>query len=174
MLKSRAAKIILLLSMMALALSAAGCGGGKSKSKGTDPHAAADPHATADPHGGGGATASLPPGVNAVQNEMRLMNEAWQIILTSVSNNNLAAIPEAIHKVHTARNITVEAINNGEYTLPKNPDKMDEFIQMDNAFHDDLVRLLQAVDANDLQAATKQTGVLLNGCTNCHTKFRFK
>ena len=38
---------------------------------------------------------------------------------------------------------------------------------------DELVALLQAAKANDLPAATRQLGVVLDGCTSCHMTFRY-
>lgn len=119
------------------------------------------------------AAAHLPPGVNAVQNEMRELSAAMNEIMLAVANNNLKAIPESIHRVHAARQLTEEAIASGRYKLPKNSDKMAAFIKEDDAFHEELVALVKASKTNDLNAATKQVGRLMNGCTSCHTQYRF-
>lgn len=119
------------------------------------------------------AAAKLPVGVNAVQNEMRELSTAMNEILLAVANNNLKVIPESIHRVHSARQLTEAAIESGHYKLPKNSDKMAAFIKEDDAFHEELVALMKASKTNDLNAATKQVGRLVNGCTSCHTQYRF-
>lgn len=113
------------------------------------------------------------PGVNAVQNEMRLLTEAMDVIVRAVANNDLKTIPPAIQKVHQARQLTEKALESGTYKLAKGSDRLEAFIKEDEAFHDELVVLMKAVKGNNLQQASRQVGVLMNSCTNCHTKFRF-
>lgn len=132
---------------------------------------AAAPHT----HSAPAAAVSKPhaSGVNPVQHEMRLLTEAMNVILLAVANNNLKAIPPAIHKVHDARMVTEKALLSGAYHPPKNGNRIDAFIAQDEAFHDELVTLMKAVKADDLQAATRQVGVIVNSCTSCHTQYRF-
>lgn len=111
--------------------------------------------------------------VNPVQNEMRLLHEATRDWVTAIANNTLDTIPSGIHKVHGARMVTEEALKKGSYKPPKNGDDLDAFIKQDEAFHDELVKLLKASKAGDLPGTTKQLGVVLEGCTSCHTKYRF-
>ena len=84
----------------------------------------------------------------------------------------LQAIPPALHRVHGAKDETEKALHSGAYSLG-GPDRLAAFIEEDAAFHDELVTLLRASRANDLEAATRQVGVIMNGCTSCHVKFRF-
>lgn len=49
---------------------------------------------------------------------------------------------------------------------------MKGFVARDEAFHAELVKLLRAAQANDLPAATKQLGPILEGCTGCHQQYR--
>jgi DNA-binding GntR family transcriptional regulator len=107
-----------------------------------------------------------------VQAEMRLLHEATRDWVTAVANNQLAAIPPAISRVHTARVATEKALERGEYTLPRGGD-LAAFAKQDEAFHDELVKLLRASRANDLPATTTQLGVVLEGCTACHQQYRF-
>jgi hypothetical protein len=55
-----------------------------------------------------------------------------------------------------------------------NADQMKLFKKKDKAFHKALKGLLKAAKTDDLEKATKQFGQLMNGCTSCHTTFRFK
>lgn len=110
---------------------------------------------------------------NAVQNEMRILNEAVRDSVTAIGYNRLDAIAPAIHKVHAAKELTEKALESGVYKLPKNADQLEAFKALDEAFHGELVKLLKAARANDLAATTTQLGVVLEGCTGCHTKYRF-
>ena len=121
----------------------------------------------------GAPSAPLKPAENAVQSEMRLLHDATRDWVTAIANNTLETIPTGIHKVHGARMVTEEALKKGSYKPPKNGEDLQAFIKQDEAFHDELVKLLQASKARDLPAATKQLGTVLEGCTDCHAKYRF-
>lgn len=114
----------------------------------------------------------LPEGVNAVQNEMRLLHEAMRDSVTAVANNDLAAIPHAIHRVHQARGMTDAAIQSGSYRPPQNGDQIEQFLATDEAFHQELVVLVRAANANDSAATGQQLGVVLSRCNGCHSQFR--
>lgn len=134
-------------------------------------------------HGGGhpheapasAPAASVPsgPAKNPVQAEMRLLNQATRDWVTAIAQNQLNAIPAGMHEVHIAREATEKALKEGKYTPPKAGTNSADFARQDAAFHDELVRLLEASKKNDLAAATKQLGVVLQGCTDCHQKYRF-
>ena len=110
---------------------------------------------------------------NAVQHEMRELALAMQVTLNAIANNTLGDVTPAIHKVHGARDLTEAALKDKLVVLPKNGDKLAAFIKEDEAFHNELVKLVKAARANDLTAATRQFGVVMNGCTACHSKYRF-
>lgn len=110
---------------------------------------------------------------NPVVQEMRILNDAMKTVIEAVANNRLDTIPPAIHRVHEARQQTEKAIESRTYRLPKNADRLEGFIQADEAFHEQLVTLLKAAKANDLMGATRQVGPLMISCTNCHQQYRF-
>jgi hypothetical protein len=124
-------------------------------------------------HGHAAPAAETPAGLNPVQHEMRLLADAMNVIMLAVANNDLKAIPPAISKVHSARMVTEQALLSGKYQPPKNSKQVQAFIKQDEAFHDELVTLMKAVRTNDLNAATRQVGVIVNSCTSCHTQYRF-
>lgn len=120
------------------------------------------------------ASVTVPPkNGNPVQNEMRVLHEATRDWVSAIANNTPEIIPASIGKVHEARMVTEEAVEAGAYKPPKNSDAMADFAKQDDAFHAELVKLLQASRAKDLPATTKQLGVVLEGCTSCHLRFRF-
>lgn len=110
---------------------------------------------------------------NPVQNEMRILQEATRDWVTAIANNTLDIIPASIGKVHQARTLTEKAVAAGEYKPPKHGDAMADFAKQDDAFHAELVKLLQTAHAKDLPGTTNQLGVVLHGCTSCHLRFRF-
>ncbi len=115
----------------------------------------------------------LRPGMNAVQTEMALLHQATLTTVDAVVNNTLARVPPSFERVDGARRNTVTFLGTGSYRPPKNPQRMAEFAQLDDAFHPQLAKLVQAAAANDLPLATRQLGVVLDGCTGCHVRFRY-
>lgn len=134
-----------------------------------------------DHHHGGSASAPaigsaspdhVPPGVNAVQNEMRLLVEAMRTSVTAIGFGTLDAIPESLHTVHRARELTEKAVESGEYKLPKNADKLATFKELDEQFHGELEKLVTAATAKDAAKAGAQLGVMMSKCSGCHEQFR--
>jgi len=119
----------------------------------------------------GPAAAAAP--ANPVQAEMRALHDATRDWVTAIADNDLARIPPGISRVHAARQVTEQALLKGEYRPPKASDDVAGFTRQDEAFHDELVKLLEAARASDLPRATRQLGVVLEGCTTCHQKYRF-
>jgi cytochrome c556 len=111
---------------------------------------------------------------NAVQHEMRLLLQALQATVAAIADNDLARIPSLITGIHGAREATEQAIESGSYRPPKNADKLEAFKAMDAAFHDVLVDLVKASQADDLEATTTAFGRVLAGCQGCHATFRFE
>lgn len=109
---------------------------------------------------------------NVVANEMRALTAAMNTALAAIANDDLAAIPPALHAVHAAREQTERAIHAGTYQPPKNGGQLERFVAMDEAFHDELVVLLRAARAGDSAAAARQVGTIMNGCVSCHQQFR--
>lgn len=115
----------------------------------------------------------LPEGVNPVQLEMQLLTEGMNNILRLIADNRLDGIAGQIRQIHPAYELTHQAIESGAYRPPQNSDQIEEFIAMDDEFHDLLRALLRASRENDLQAAAERYGDLVQGCTSCHAQFRF-
>lgn len=115
----------------------------------------------------------LPEGTNIVQYEMQLLTKAMQDILLHIANADLAKIPAEISKVHPIYELTHQALEQGIYNPPANSENVAGFASRDDAFHEDLFTLLTAARAKDLPAATTAYAKLIEGCTGCHTEFRF-
>lgn len=137
------------------------------------PPPAAEPRAQTAAPAAPAASSATPPADNPVQKEMRVLHAATRDWVTAIAQNQLAKIPESIPAIHAAREVTEAALEKGTYKPPKNGDKLADFIREDEAFHESLVALLKASKKNDLPAATRELGSVLQGCTACHVKYRF-
>jgi hypothetical protein len=71
-----------------------------------------------------------------------------------------------------ARELTEKALEGGEYKLPKNPEKLATFKELDEQFHDELEKLLTVATSKDGAATGIQVGVVLSKCSGCHAQFR--
>lgn len=116
--------------------------------------------------------AGTPP-PNAVQKEMQALHALMVTTLVAIENQTLSTIPTAIHAVHEAKGETEKAITSGAWKPPRTDATVADFVKADEAFHDELVKLLQASKKNDVVATTRQLGTVLDGCTSCHVRFRF-
>lgn len=120
----------------------------------------------------GAASAQTPP-PNAVQREMQALHQLVIATLVAIENGKTDGIPAVIHQVHEAKGETEKAIKSGAWKPPRADQTVADFVKTDEAFHDELVKLLRASKANDVTATTKQLGAVLDGCTSCHVRFRF-
>jgi hypothetical protein len=114
----------------------------------------------------------VPAGITAVQNEMRLLHEAMRSCVTAVAYGTLDSIPESLHTVHRARELTEQALDSGEYKLPKNADKLATFKELDEQFHGELEKLGTIAKSKDGAATGRQLGAVLSTCSGCHAQFR--
>ena len=114
----------------------------------------------------------LPPGVNAVQNEMRLLHEAMRDTVSAIALGKLSTIPERLHAVHAARELTEKAVESGAYVLPKNANQLEAFKSLDESFHTELEKLVAAATANDAAATATALGDVMGRCEGCHAQFR--
>jgi hypothetical protein len=120
------------------------------------------------------ATASpdlVPAGITAVQNEMRLLHEAMRNCVTALAYGTLDSIPEGLHTVRRARELTEKALESGSYKLPKNPEQLATFKDLDEQFHIEL-KLASIATSTDGAATGRQVGVVLSKCSGCHAQFK--
>ena len=113
-----------------------------------------------------------PPSENVVKHEMRLLDKAFKNLIDSLLLNKPEAIEAPFHDVHRAKMATEKALHDGKVVLPKNNDKIEEFVELDEAFHDKLRKLLGAAKGGDSTEILKSAHEVLDGCVGCHTKFR--
>ena len=119
-----------------------------------------------------GQVLAAEPGVNAVQVEMRLLDEAFKNAVDGLLLSAPEIIEGPFHEVHKAKMNTEKAIKKGTIKLPKNSDKLKEFVELDEVFHEKLVGLLKASRKKDMQGIQDSLHQILDGCVQCHNKFR--
>lgn len=112
------------------------------------------------------------PADSPVKAEMRLLNDAFKNLIDSLILNTPETIEEPFHEVHKAKANTEAALEKGEIKLPKNGDKMKQFVELDEQFHKNLELLIEASRKKDMKTVQETTHKLLNGCVQCHSKFR--
>ncbi|MDH3976807.1 MAG: hypothetical protein OEV42_21300 [Deltaproteobacteria bacterium] len=112
------------------------------------------------------------PAESAVKHEMRLLDAAYKNLIDAILLDTPEAIEPPFHKVHRAKMATEKALHDGKVKLPKNGDKLDEFVEMDEAFHGKLKKLLGAARKKDRKGIQKSAHEILDGCVQCHSRFR--
>lgn len=112
------------------------------------------------------------PAEMAVKHEMRLLDGAFKNLLDAILLDKPETIEAPFHEVHSAKMETGKALRAGKVKLPKNGDKLDEFVQMDEAFHDKLRKLLVAAGRKDRKGIKASAHEILDGCVQCHNRFR--
>ena len=95
-----------------------------------------------------------------------------QRCVTAVAYGTLDSIPASLQTVHRAGALTDEALESGKYRLPKNPDKLAMFKELDAQFHSELEKLVGIAMSKDGAATGTQVGVLLSKCSGCHAQFK--
>jgi len=123
-------------------------------------------------HGHDHSAPPAPSGVNPVQHEMRLLQDAMRDTVTAIAAGDVKPVAHALHKVHGAKEATGAAIKAGSYKPPKNGDAMAKFESMDEAFHKDLEGLVEASSKNDVAGTAAALGKAMSSCNGCHTEFR--
>lgn len=152
---------------LVLALAAAGCGGGKEQAAaGTDAH-------DAEPAASDGHDAGAEPSTgNPVRDEMIALRAAYNTLIDAILHNKPGTVEEAFHKVHEKRQATEKALEAGQVKLPRNGDKLEEFIKLDEEFHSTIEKTVEAAGAGDREELTRQAQDMLGGCVKCHQQYK--
>lgn len=118
----------------------------------------------------GASPTAVPPGSNAVQNEMRLLNHAWHLSMSAAALGDVSIVPGLFHTVHQARALTDKAVEGGTWKPAKGD--LAAFKALDQAFHGELEKVVQAAVANDRTAVVDGLNHLLPSCVACHDAHR--
>jgi len=112
-------------------------------------------------------------GVNLVKEEMLALDPAFKKVIDAVVLGNMKVIEPALRELHEAREEVEKAVKAGQrITLPKNQEKFQEFVGLDDKFHEEFEVLEKAADAGNKKVVKDQTHKLLDACVVCHERFK--
>jgi len=111
--------------------------------------------------------------VNLVKEEMLVLDPAFKKVIDAVVLGDLRIIKPSLADLHEAREDVEKAVKAGrKITLQKNQDKLKEFIELDDKFHEEFEILEKAAEAGNKKVVKDQTHKLLDACVVCHERFR--
>jgi hypothetical protein len=116
--------------------------------------------------------ATVQSGANPLIEEMISLDRAVRDIVSAVALGNTDGVHIALESMHGTMEKTQIGIQGGTVTLSKNADHITEFKTMDIAFHAKLEALDRAAHHKNQKEMSRITKQLLEGCVQCHTKFR--
>lgn len=108
-----------------------------------------------------------------VRVEMRLLDTAFKNLLTSLILNKPEAIKAPFVEVHKAKANTDAAIKKGEAKVPRNNNKMKEFVALDTKFHKLLEQVIGAASKRDMKTVQAITHKITDICVQCHSQYLF-
>jgi cytochrome c556 len=112
-------------------------------------------------------------GVNLVKEEMLALDPAFKKVIDSVVLGNMKIVKPALADLHEAREEVEKAVKAGQkITLQKNQDKLKEFIELDDKFHEEFEALEKAAETGNKKVVKDQTHKLLDACVVCHERFK--
>ncbi len=111
-------------------------------------------------------------GKNPLIEEMVKLDGVFREVVSAVSLGDAAKVHAALEPMHGTMEKTHEGVHSGAVRIPKNSDRLDEFLQRDKEFHGNLEALARAAHAGDQQTMLVLTKKLLDECVNCHHTFR--
>ena len=111
--------------------------------------------------------------VNLVKEEMLVLDPAFKKVIDAVVLGNMKLIKPVLHELHEAREEVEKAVKGGQkITLQKNQDRLKEFIELDDKFHEEFEKLEKAAEADNKKVVLDQTHKLLDACVFCHERFK--
>ncbi len=111
---------------------------------------------------------------NPLITEMIILDKTFREIVSAVALGDSVRVHKALESMHGTKEKTHKGIHSGVVKIPKNADRIEEFVKLDEAFHRDLEVLAHAAHENNQKRMLSLTKKLLNSCVNCHQTFRGK
>lgn len=109
---------------------------------------------------------------NPLLEEMHYLDNAFKEIVSAVAIGDGNRVYKSIESLHGLREKTHQAIESGMVRLPKNHNRLKEFLKLDIRFHTELDLLSKAAHKNNSRKMLLLTKRLLDGCVNCHRVFK--
>lgn len=111
-------------------------------------------------------------GSSSLKIEMRLLNEAYKNLIECLILKMPEGIEDPFWEVKKAKISTEEALDRGQIYLPMENDKIMQFEEMYKQFYQKLDVLIGASRKKEMETLRDLTPQLLNGCIQCHDRFR--
>lgn len=112
-------------------------------------------------------------GMIPLRQEMLALEEVFEIIIDAVIFENMELIKPQIPPYHEARKKFEQAMSAGQkIELPKNQDKLKEFVKLDNKFQRKFEALEEAAEKMKKEVVKDEIHKLLDACVACHERFR--
>ncbi len=111
-------------------------------------------------------------GTNPLIEEMVKLDSVFHEVVSGVALGDADRVQKAVESMHGSMEKTHEGVHRGAVRLPKNADRMEDFVRKDVQFHEDLEKLAAAAGKNDRDAMLLVTKKLLDQCVGCHREFR--
>lgn len=110
---------------------------------------------------------------NLILKEMAALDSAFKETIDALVMNQPERIGPAFEEARKAREEVEGAVKKGaKIALPKNQKLFSEFVRLDDRFHFELEKLLDAAKVKKTKIVKKQMHKLLDACINCHEVFR--
>jgi cytochrome c556 len=109
---------------------------------------------------------------NPLIEEMVILDKVFRDVVSGVAVGDGEAVHKALHAMHGTMEKTHEGVHAGAVKIPRNADRIEEFVALDKRFHQDLEALAHAAHAHDQEKMLGLTKQLLDACVRCHQRFR--
>lgn len=109
---------------------------------------------------------------NPLLEEMAALDRVFREVFSAVALGDGERVHKALHSLHGKMEKTGEGVHSGAVKIPKNADRVVEFVKMDKEFHASLEELAMAAYKNDQKEMLSLTKKALDGCVACHRTFR--
>ena len=110
--------------------------------------------------------------VNPLLEEMALLDSTFREVVSAVSLGDGKRVHKALETMHGTMEKTHDGVHSGAVRIPKNADRIADFVHMDTEFHGDLSALAHAAQTENHKDMLTLTKKLLDSCVNCHQTFR--
>lgn len=112
------------------------------------------------------------PGADPLIEEMMTLDSAYRDVVSAVALGDSAGVHKALEAMHGTMEKTHEGVHAGTVTIPRNADRIKDFMIMDKEFHEKLESLDRAALRNNQREMLRTTKLLLDRCVQCHLIFR--
>lgn len=114
----------------------------------------------------------IPQGENPLMEEMIILDGVFREVVSAVALGDGKRVLTTLESMHGTMEKTHEGVHSGLVKIPRNSDRVNEFVQRDKEFHANLEGLADAARTDNQKEMLSLTKKLLDGCVHCHQIFR--